>query len=72
VVRSKKKQENNQKKLNKEYARFVKSEKERAIEIQSPEVRERMVANRKEAELKYREKKKKVTAQDKKAGRKYR
>jgi len=72
VVRAKKKQEANQKKLKKEYAEFVKSERKRAFEIQSPEVRERIVANRKEADLKYREKKKKVAAEEKKAGRKYR
>lgn len=72
VVKAKKKQVANQKKLQKEYAEFVKDERKRAVEIQSPEVRERMVANRKEADLKYREKKKKVNAIEKKAGRKYR
>jgi hypothetical protein len=72
VVRAKKKQAANQEKLKREYAEYVKNERKRAFEIQSPEVRERMTANRKESELKYKERKKKRTADGKKAGRKFR
>ncbi|MBN2666931.1 MAG: hypothetical protein JXR67_10495 [Bacteroidales bacterium] len=72
VVRAKKKQAANQEKLKKDYAEYVKNERKRAVEIQSPEVRERMTANRKEADLKYKEKKKKRTADTKKARRKFR
>ena len=72
VVRAKRKQAANQEKLKKEYSEYVKNERKRSFEIQSPEVRERMTANRKESELKYKEKKKKRTADGKKAGRKFR
>jgi hypothetical protein len=72
VVRAKKKQEANQKKLEKEYDQYVKDQRKRAVEIQSPEVQERMLANRKDTDLKYKEKKKKVIADDKKARKKYR
>ncbi len=72
VVRAKKKQAANQEKMKKEYAEYVKNERKRAVEIQSPEVRERMTANRKEADLKYKEKKKKRIADTKKARRKFR
>jgi hypothetical protein len=72
VVRAKKKQAANQEKLKREYAEYVKNERKRAVEIQSPEVRERMTANRKESELKYKERKKKRNADSKKAERKFR
>ncbi len=72
VVRAKKKQAANQEKLKKDYADYVKNERRRAVEIQSPEVRERITANRKESDLKYKEKKKKRIADGKKAGRKFR
>ncbi|MFZ2338721.1 MAG: hypothetical protein WAW07_03235 [Bacteroidales bacterium] len=72
VVRAKKKQNANQEKLKKDYAEYVKNERKRAVEIQSPEVRERMTANRRESDLKYKEKKKKRTADGKMAGRKFR
>jgi len=72
VVRAKKKQAANQEKLKRDYAEYVKNERKRAEEIQSPEVRERMTANRKESELKYKEKKKKRTADGKRTGRKFR
>ena len=72
VVRAKKKQAANQEKLKKEYAEYVKNERKRAVDIQSPEVRERMTANRKESDLKYKERKKKRNADSKKAGRKFR
>jgi len=72
VVRAKKKQEADQKKLEKEYNEYVKDQKKRAVEIQSPAVQERMSANRRDTDLKYKEKKKKRKSSEKKAGRKYR
>jgi len=71
VVRAKKKQAANQKKLDKEYDDYVKESRKRAVKIQSPEVQDRMLENRKEADKKYKEKKKKRTESSKKAGRKY-
>jgi hypothetical protein len=41
------------------------------VKIQSPEVQSRMLENRKEANLKYKEKSKRVSKSSKKAGRKY-
>ena len=50
----------------------MKDDRERHLEIQSPEVRERIVQNRKEADTNYKVKKKAVTSKNKKAARKYR
>ncbi len=72
VVRAKKKQAADQKKLEKEYNEYLKDQKKRAVEIQSPAVQERMSANRRDTDLKYKEKKKKRKSSEKKAGRKYR
>lgn len=72
VVRAKKKQAAKEKKLKKDYNTHVKKSRKHAIEIQSPEVQARMVENRKDADSKYKEKKKIRTSNSKKAGRKYR
>ncbi|MBP1674433.1 MAG: hypothetical protein H6Q24_571 [Bacteroidetes bacterium] len=71
VVRAKKKQEANHRRQDKEYKAFVKENRKRAVKIQSPEVQARMLENRKEADLKYKEKDKRVSKSSKKAGRKY-
>lgn len=71
IVRAKKKQAANEKKLDKEYNAYVKKSRKRAVEIQSPEVKARMLENRKESDLKYKEKKKNRTESSKKTGRKY-
>jgi hypothetical protein len=71
IVRAKKKQAANEKKLDKEYNEYVKNSRKRAVKIQSPEVKARMLENRKESDLKYKEKKKNRTKSSKKAGRKY-
>ncbi len=71
IVRAKKKQAANEKKLDKEYDAYVKKSRKRAVEIQSPEVKARMLENRKESDLKYKEKKKNRTESSKKTGRKY-
>lgn len=71
VVRAKKKQADAQKKQEKEYADYVKKNRSRALEIQSPEVRTRMKQNRKEADINYVNKKKKVEKDSRAAARKY-
>lgn len=72
IVRAKRKQEANQRKLKKEYEAFVKQSRKRSLEIQSPEVKERMVENRKEADSRYKTKKKNLNKASKKKARKYR
>lgn len=72
IVRAKKKQEANQKKLKKEYEASVRQNRKRSLEIQSPEVRDRMLENRKEADSRYKTKKKSIDKSSKKKGRKYR
>jgi len=72
IVRAKKKQAANEKKLDKEYEAYVKESRKRSVEIQSPEVKARMLENRKEADSKYKEKKKNRTERSKKIARKYR
>jgi hypothetical protein len=71
IVRAKKKQAANEKRLDKEYNAYVKKSRKHAVEIQSPEVKARMLENRKESDLKYKEKKKNRTESSKKTGRKY-
>lgn len=71
IVRAKKKQAANDKKLDKEYYAHVKESRKRSVEIQSPEVKARMLENRKESDLKYKEKKKNRTERSKKIARKY-
>ncbi len=72
VVRAKKKQEANENKLNKEYNEYVKESRKRAVKIQSPEVQERMVQNRKDADQRYKVKRKKAAETGRKTGKKYR
>jgi hypothetical protein len=71
IVRAKKKQAKKEKKLKKEYEAYIKAERKRAVEIQSPEVQTRMNNNRKEADLKYKEKKKRHKQAGRKTGKKY-
>lgn len=71
IVRAKRKQAANEKKLDKEYDAHVKESRKRSVEIQSPEVKARMLENRKESDLKYKEKKKNRTERSKKTARKY-
>ncbi len=66
IVRAKKKQAANEKKLDKEYDAHVKESRKRSVEIQSPEVKARMLENRKESDIKYKEKKKNRTERVKK------
>jgi hypothetical protein len=71
VVRAKKKQAAAKKKEDREYAAYVKRNREHALKIQSPEVRTRIKENRKETDDNYKVKKKKAGDKAKKAGRKY-
>lgn len=71
VLKAKKKQEVNDKKLKKEYAQSVKRSQKRSIKIQSPEVQARMKQNRKDSAARSKVKKKKVRTSSKKAGKKY-
>lgn len=71
VAGAKKKQEANERKLKKEYSEYVKESRKRAVKIQSPEVQERMARNRKDADQRYKAKRKKATETARKTGRKY-
>lgn len=71
VKNAKRKQEKNEKKRKKEYKKFVEQSRKRSYEIQSPEVRARMIRNLKDTEQKNKEKKKKVRENTRKAAKKY-
>lgn len=72
VQNAKKKQEANKKKQDKEFEEYVKASRKRAVKIQSPEVQDRMIENRKEADKQYKAKRKKAAGESRKTGRKYR
>jgi hypothetical protein len=71
VHKAKKKQEANEKRIKKEYAQSVKRSQKRAYDIQTPEVKARMKQNQKDTTTRDKEKKKKIRASTKKAGKKY-
>ena len=71
VLKAKRKQEANDRKLQKEYEKKVKRSQKRTIDIQSPEVQTRMKQNKKDFTMRDKEKKKKVRASTRKAGEKY-
>jgi hypothetical protein len=71
IEKAKKKQEANDKKLRNDYRKFIKWNRKRSIQIQTPEVKKRMKQNIKNANASYRTKKKNSAARTKKAGRKY-
>jgi len=71
IEKARKKQEANDKKLKNDYRKFVKWNKKRSIQIQTPEVQKRMKQNIKNANSSYRTKKKNSAVRTKKAGRKY-
>ncbi|MCX6301132.1 MAG: hypothetical protein NTW82_03020 [Bacteroidia bacterium] len=60
------------KKRKKDSEKYIKENQKRSIEIQTPEVQERMKQNVKDADARYKDKKKNSTARTKKAGKKYR
>jgi len=71
VMKAKKKQEANENKIKKDYTAHVKKSKKRTIDIQTPDVQERMKQNQKNLELRDKAKKKKTRTVGKKAGKKY-
>ncbi|HNR42018.1 MAG TPA: hypothetical protein PKL65_07270 [Bacteroidales bacterium] len=71
VVRAKKKQEKARKRKEKEYAEYIKRNRARSLEIQTPEVRTRMKQNIKEADTNFNNKRKKVEKESRAAARKY-
>ena len=71
VVRSKKKQEANVRKLNKNIEKSVRRSQKRTIDIQTSEVQARMKQNKKDNTARDKEKKKKVKASTKRAWKKY-
>jgi len=72
VSKAIRKQKAAERKQARDYRKKLKDDRERHLEIQSPEVRERIVQNRKEADTNYKVKKKAVASKNKKAARKYR
>jgi LAS superfamily LD-carboxypeptidase LdcB len=71
VLKARRKQEANQRKLDKDYEKNVKRSQKRTIDIQTPEVQARMKQNKKDYTSRDKEKKKKVKASTKKAAKKY-
>ena len=72
VSRAIRKQASEEKKREKAYQQQLKADRKRHLEIQSPEVRERLIRNRKESDTNYKAKKKAVASGNKKTGKKYR
>jgi len=71
VLKAKKKQEANARKLKKNYEQAIKSSQKRAYDIQTPEVQERMKQNQDNIIIRDKTKKKRVKSSSKKAGKKY-
>jgi hypothetical protein len=71
VSATKKEQEKKKKKEDEDYAKSLKESQKRSVEIQTPDVQERMKQNQKEIKDREKAKKKRTSAQTKKAGRKY-
>ncbi len=69
--KAQKKQDAKDKKLKKDYEKFVRNNQKRSLEIQTPVVRERMKQNKKEANASYKAKKKSATARTKRGAKKY-
>lgn len=72
VEKSKKDQVAKQSKLKKDYGKYVKENQKRSIEIQSPEVKDRMKQNLKNADASYKTKHKNSANRTRRAGKKYR
>jgi hypothetical protein len=71
VTKAKKKQEAEKRKRDKDYAKSVKKSQKRTIDIQTPEVQERMKQDKKNTKVRDKEKKKNIHSSTKKAGKKY-
>ena len=71
VIKAKKKQEANDKKLKKDYEKSTKASQKRTYDIQTPDVQKRMKQNEKDASARDKAKKTKTKKTTKKAGKKY-
>ena len=71
VLEAKRKQEANDRRLEKNYEKSVRKSQKRTIDIQTPEVQARMKQNKKDTVVREKEKKKKVKVNSQKAGKKY-
>lgn len=71
VIKAKKKQEANDKKLKSEYNKSIERSQQRTYDIQTPDVQARMKQNQKDAALRDKARKKNISSSTKKAGRKY-
>ncbi len=71
VLRAKKKQEANDRKLKRDYDKSIRRSQKRTIDIQTPEVQKRMKQNKKDYTARDKEKRKNVKSNTKKAGKKY-
>ncbi len=72
VSKAKRKQAAEERKRDREYKAQLKADRKRHLEIQTPEVRERILQNRKDSDINYKAKKKALSSKNKKAGKKYR
>jgi hypothetical protein len=71
VMRAKKKQEANDRRLKKEYEQGVKRSQKRTVDIQSPDVQDRMKKNKKDYTARDKVKRKKARSEARKAHKKY-
>jgi hypothetical protein len=71
VLRAKRKQEANDRRLKRDYDKSVKRSQKRTLEIQSPEVQARMKQNKKDTSIRDRKKKKNIETGTKGAEKKY-
>jgi hypothetical protein len=71
VLKAKKKQEANSRKLDKQYDKHIKQSQKHTIDIQSPEVQSRMKQNKRETTARDKHHKRKTRSATKRAGRKY-
>jgi len=71
VLKAKRKQEANDRRLEKNYEKSIKKSQKRTIDIQTPEVQARMKQNKKDTAVREKEKRKKVRASTQEAGKKY-
>ena len=71
VLKAKRKQEANDRRLEKNYEKSIKKSQKRTIDIQTPEVQARMKQNKKDTAVREKEKRKKVRASSQDAGKKY-
>ena len=71
VIKAKKKQEANDRKLKKNYEKSIRRSQKRTLDIQTPEVQARMKQNKKESAVRDKKKMKKVKKGSKRAEKKY-